>query len=277
LGTPPAGLRFEKVSPLRRVLRRVLVNPFANYTPRGLMRGLLRFSKSRLAAANWKDPGGWESMVISYDNRPTQISDKLLVGGGAMAAALRNRKMLGAFLLAQLIDQTKESPVNVLCLGAGPGAIITEALGLAKTRAKAVLVDISSAAFDYGRELAAQRGLADRVEFIQADVRDLKKYLHAPPHVVKMLGICEYLSDEMIVMIASAASAMMPPGAAIVFNCISTAHGTDRFFRRVLGLNMNHRSPEGLCELMAQAGFDNFTAYPEPQGVFQVIVGRKRN
>ena len=57
-------VQFERQSPLRRALRRAIVNPLANYTPARWMKALLRFSESHYAAANWKDPGGWRSMVI---------------------------------------------------------------------------------------------------------------------------------------------------------------------------------------------------------------------
>ena len=276
---PPTEVEFEVPSALRRGLKRVVFNPFANYMPAGFVRWLLRATKSQLAAANWDDPGGWQSMVISYNGDCTQIADKVLVKAGTMPMALRNRKRLSAHLIARMIDAcAAEQPghsVHVLCLGAGPGQIIGEALARTDSPAHATLVDISADAFEYGRQLARQRGLGDRMTFVQADVRDLHDYLKDPPHVVKMLGICEYLPEDQIVTIARAAAELMPDHGAIIFNSISRAHGTDRFFRRVFGLHMTHRSPECLCDLMAQAGIGEFRVHPEPLGVYHVIVGRK--
>ena len=60
---------FERLSPLRRGVKRAIINPIANYAPAGLVKSLLRFGKSELANANWHDPGGWRSMVISYDGK----------------------------------------------------------------------------------------------------------------------------------------------------------------------------------------------------------------
>ena len=283
IGELPADIEFERLSPLRRAVKRVLINPLANYLPAGLVRGLLRLGKSELAAANWVDPGGWQSMVISYNGQCHQIADKILVAGGTMPMALRNRKRLGSYLIAGLIDSVAAGreaagggpAVHVLCLGAGPGQIIIEALSRASSPAKATLVDISSDAFEFGRALAAQRGLGDRVQYIQADVRDLHEFLHEPPDIVKMLGICEYLSDEQIVTIASAAAEVMPSGSAIVFNSLSKAHGTDRFFRRAFGLHMIYRSPEAVTALMHRSGFGDFVLHREPLGVYHVIVGRR--
>jgi hypothetical protein len=67
----------------------------------------------------------------------------------------------------------------------------------------------------------------------------------------------------------------MPPSAPIVFNSLSKAHGNDRFFRRVLGLHMNHRNAKQLQSLMSLAGFAGFSVHPEPTGVYNVIVARK--
>ena len=268
-------IAFERQSPIRRALKAALINPAANYFPAGMLRAILRFGKSELAAANWSDPGGWRSMVISYDGRPKQIADKILVGGGTVPMALRNRRRLGARVLSRLIDASQSEPVQVLCLGVGPGRIIIDALVQANRDAHATLVDLNADAFEYGRRIAARAGVSDKVRYIQGDVRDVQQMLDRPPNVVKMLGICEYLTDEQIIDIARAAAAVMPTGAYIVFNSISKAHGTDRFFRRVFGLHMNHRSPEQLQSLIAPSGFGDFISIPEPLKVYHVISGRK--
>ncbi len=266
---------FERVGPVARAIKAAVTNPLANYLPAGFIRALLRFGKSELAAANWADPGGWRSMVISYDGRPTQIADRILVGSGTMPMALRNRRRLAGRLLARLIDQSSSNPAHVLCLGAGPGRIIIDALHEARRPSRATLVDLSADAFEYGLKLAAEAGVADRVRYLQGDVRDVQQMLEVPPDVVKMIGICEYLDDELIVDIASAVAAVMPDGAPIVFNSLSNRHGTDRFFRRVFGLHMIHRSPAQLQELMSRAGFGNFVSIPEPLRVYHVLVGRR--
>jgi predicted RNA methylase len=268
-----AEIEFERHSAAKRLLKAALINPMANYLPAGLLRAMLRFGESELAAANWSDPGGWRSMVISYNGSPKQIADKLMVEGGTIPMALRNRRRLGSRVLARLIDSAASNPAHVLCLGAGPGHIIMDAMSQAKSDAVATLVDLESEAFEYGREQAERLGLAEKVRYIESDARHVKRFLDRPPDMVKMLGICEYLDDHHIVDIATAAAEVMPPGATIVFNSLSKAHGTDRFFRRVFGLHMIHRSPHELQSLMQQAGFDDFNSIGEPLGVYHVIVG----
>ena len=271
----PTGIACERRGPLGRALSTFLFNPVANYTPAGLMRAVLKFTGSELAAANWKDPGGWRSMVISYNGRCYQIADKILVGAGTMSRALRNRRRLAAAILTGLIDHSPRQPAHVLCLGAGPGYIISDALSRAGKASWATLVDISPDAFEYGRELARRMGLAERMRFVLGDARDVRDMLAEPPDIVKMLGLCEYLTDEQISSIVQALAEVMPAGAPIVANSLSPAHGTDRFFRRVFGLNMTYRSSQELTDLMGKCGFGDFQAYPEPLGVYNVIVGRR--
>ncbi|MHC4986630.1 MAG: methyltransferase domain-containing protein [Planctomycetota bacterium] len=268
-------VEYERHGPVRRLLKAALFNPFANYFPAGWMRKLLKLTESELAAANWKDPGGWRSMVISYEGNPKQFADKVLVGAGSVPTALRNRRRLSTKLLASLIDHVDSDNPHVLCLAAGPGITVIDALSKAAKPARATLVDISPDAFDYGCTLAAEKGVVDRVRYVLGDVRDIHELLDTPPDIVTMIGICEYLTDQMIYEIAEAAAGVMPRGTAILFNSIANAHGTDRFFRRVFGLHLNHRSVEHLQGLAGQAGFGQFSAFPEPLGVYNVIVGRR--
>ncbi|MFW6132551.1 MAG: SAM-dependent methyltransferase [Planctomycetota bacterium] len=268
-------VRFERFTPGDRLIKTLAVNPFANYAPAGLVRGLLRLGRSELAAANWADPGGWRSMVISYENRARQVADKALVSGGTIPTALRNRRRLAGRFLAGLIDQCPHQRPNVLCLGAGPGRIILDALARSRDDAHATLVDLNPDAFPYGRRVARQLGLSDRVRYICDDVRNVERLLDTPPDIVKMIGICEYLTDAQIGDILSAVTEVMRPGGHIVFNSISCAHGTDRFCRRVFGLHMFYRTPEELAALMRPTGLDDFASIREPLGVYHVCVGRK--
>jgi len=271
-----ADIEFERQGAIRRLVKAAVINPLANYLPAGMLKALLRFGKSELAAANWADPGGWRSMVISYHGRPRQAADKLLVAAGTMSMGLRNRRKLGSRLLARLIDAADRQPAHVLCLGAGPGHIVMDAMRQAVRDSVATLVDRNIDAFEYGRKLAEESGLGGRVRFVHGDARHIKPLLDRPPDLVKMLGICEYLTDEQITEIASAVAEVMPAGAAIIFNSLSKAHGNDRFFRRVFGLHMIHRSPGELEALMARAGFNDFLSIREPLGVYHVVVGRRR-
>ncbi|MBN1555388.1 MAG: methyltransferase domain-containing protein [Phycisphaerae bacterium] len=270
-----ADIQFERISPVMRLVKKFIFNPLANHLPAAWWKTWLREGQSELALANWNDPGGWRSMVISYEGNPEKPWDKMLVKGGTIPMALRNRRRLASRLIARLLEQADHDPAHAMCLGAGPGLIIMDAMRAAKKNSVATLVDISSDAFDFGLAEAKRRGLSDRVKYIQSDVRDVKQMLDRPIDVVKMIGIFEYLDDEHIVTILEALATMMNPGTSIVFNSISDRHGTNQFFRNVFGLHMHHRSPERIEALLAPAGFGEFRRYREPLGVYTVVVGTK--
>lgn len=269
-------IAFERLSPAAKVAKKILINPLANYLPAGMLRGWLKRNQSELALSNWRDPGGWRSMVISYEGNPERSIDRMLVKTGSIPMALRNRRKLAGRLFTAMIDEAPGQPPHVLCLGAGPGLTVMDALQQTQRQdAEATLVDLSSDAFDYGRSQAEKRGVADRMRYIQGDVRDVQTMLDRPVDLVTMIGICEYLEDGQITDIVRSAAEVMQPGAAIVFNSISRRHGTDRFFRRVFGLHMNHRTPKAIQALLEPAGFGDFEVFPEPMGVYHVVVGRK--
>ena len=274
------GIQFEVHGPGRRLMRRLVLEPLVNYLlPASLTRAMLRLTKSELAAANWADPGGWRSMVISYENNPRQLADRVLVGGGAVPTALRNRRRLAGRLLAGLIDQCPHQPVQVLCVGAGPGLTILDAMRQARKPVLATMVDLKAEAHQYARGLARQAGLEGSFRYVTGDIcaLDLAGLPGGQPDVIKMIGICEYLDDAMILNIARTFAKVARGGSAIVFNSLSANHGTDRFFRKVFGLHMIHRSPGQLQELLAAAGFGGFECYQEPLKVYHVCVGRKQD
>ena len=122
----PAEVELERLSPGQLLAKALLLNPLANFLPSSITRALLKLGKSELAQANWADPGGWKSMVISYEAKPAMLSDRVLINGGTIPMALRNRRRLASRLIARLIDQAGHEGVHVLCLGAGPGTIIME-------------------------------------------------------------------------------------------------------------------------------------------------------
>ncbi len=266
---------FECHGAVRRFFKQAMVNPLANYLPTRFLRGLLRFGKSELASANWTDPGGWKSMIISYTGKTRQVADRILLAGGTLHMALRNRRRLAGRVISELIDSCPSKKPHLLSLGAGPGQIIIDAIKQARRPSEATMVDLNPEASDYGRELARREGVEDSIYYIVGDVRDVSDMLSKPPDIVVMLGICEYLTDIQISSIAETVSGVMPPGSSVVFNSISESHGTDRFFRRIFGLHMNYRSPHQLQELISRGGFGDFVSIREPLGVYHVIVGQR--
>ena len=261
------------------LLKKGIAEPLTNWVlPASLIRWMLRLTRSEMAQASWADPGGWKSMILSYrDDVPPQIADRLLVKLGSMPMALRNRRKLATEILARLIAERAGKRTNIVCLGAGPGMIVLDAMTRsAHGDCHAVMIDLNSDSFTFGRQLATEKKLIDRVRWIHGDVTHYRQLCDVEPHLVKMIGICEYLPDAVLRDITRAIADVMPAGGYLVANSLTRRHGSDRFFRRVFDLHMVHRSVEQMKSLLAPAGLEIEHVLTEPLGVYDVLVCRKR-
>jgi SAM-dependent methyltransferase len=216
--------------------------------------------------------------VLSYrEEKPPQVADRLLIKLGSVPIALRNRKRLVVEIFTRILNAREGQTTNIVALGAGPGLNTLEAMARSgHPDAHAWMIDLNPDSFDYGREQAEQLGIRDRVKYVEGDVTDYRKLIDAQPHLVEMIGICEYLPDETVIDIARAIGDVMPSGCYLVANSISYRHGTDRFFRRVFDLNMAHRTPKRISEMLAEGGIETLHVVPEPLGVYHVLICRKK-
>jgi len=271
---------FEKISALKKALKTVFVNPWINrLVPRRVLKDFLKSSKCRLLQRSFKDPGGWRSMCVAYENNsPLGLIDRIVCEMGAFPMALRNRKRLASKIMAELFDSyPADETINVVEVGAGCGHNVQEAMKRARhKKVHAYCIDLADEAFGYGRYMARTHGHADRVDFIAGNVLDISRLIEVKPHIVTTIGILEYLTDEQILEIFAALFADMPEGASIVSNSIYNNHGTDRFLRTILNLHIIYRTAEDVQRLMEKAGFSDFSLREEPLGVYSIITGHKR-
>lgn len=274
------GITFEAPSKSTRQVKKFLVNPLINYLPRSFFFWLLRKTQSPLVLESLRKAGSWQTMRISYENKPhVDLLDKLFLTFGTFPMGLRNRKRLVVKKLVEFIGRHPQRPLHVLGIGAGPGTNIIEALAkIRDSRIFAHLIDMDSAAFEYGRELARRFGLPDgQITYTQGNAVELAQHLQSEPHLVKLIGILEYLTDEQVQGLFDLAYRVMPPGGHIVVNSISNRHGHDRFMRRIFNLHLNYRTPDELMALLRKSGFTQFDLAREPLKIYYVIVGEKNS
>ncbi len=262
------GRQLEDTDLVSRFGKRVLFDTIINNLPSPFLRAL-----SDLSGV---EPGAWSAMVASYDEGPSTLVDKVLLRGNVLSMALRNRKKLASEAIVEIIDTARAEPAHTLCLGAGPGHIILDAMTRADSPSEATLVDRSAEAVHYGRRISADLGLEEQVTYVLADVRRPSVYAAIDQRVdlIKMIGICEYLTDGEIVSTIGQIGRMMDEGGAVVTNSFTTAHGLERCFQR-LGFEMRYRSDEHMSALLALAGFKVRHLRPEPLGIYSVVVAHK--
>ena len=275
------GIQFEVFS-LRQKIRHRVANPFKNWLlPGSLIRKIMVWSGSPIVLESLHRPGGWKAMEIIYQNDPPiGFIDALSVRDACFPMAIRNRKKLVTKTIAELVRKyAPESCVVIVGVGAGPGTNIQEGIlqsGIDKHKVAAYLIDMDSDAFEYGKEAAKKRDLEENVHFIQGDAREITKHVpNIAPHIVKMIGILEYLNDEQVLDLFRAMHGAMAPGGSIITHSLEDAYHTTPFLKRALNWHIYTRTPQHASGLLVRAGFQNIAAKAEPMGIYTVLVAQK--
>lgn len=274
-------LDYETVSPLRKFARDLFVSPLINYIiPTDFLVKILKTSHSELAHESLSRPGGWRSMMLAYANqKPLDMIDALVIKYGTFPMGLRNRKRMVVRKLVELIDYylTKDGEANIVGVGAGTGVNTIEAIAYRRgSKVKAHLFDLAEDAFVKGEELKRHHDVEEHVHFIKADVAHLDKYLSIRPHIVKLIGIIEYLPDENLHKLLDDVSPFLTPESTVVVNTLEDAHNIDRFLKRVFNLNFYYRSPARLVEILKRHGYSDFRHEYEPLRVYSLLTAHRR-
>lgn len=272
--------KFESLSKGRIFIKNVLINPLINYLlPRKFLLHLLKTKRSPLLEESIRAPGGWRSMHLSYENAaPVSTLDKLVLRFGIFPMGLRNRKRMMTRILKDLIhDFSAKGHVHIVGVGAGPGTNVIEAMAKAeRDNVTAYCLDLDDEAFPHGEILKKRHGLeAHRVKYIKGNAVELEKHVKVTPHIIKLIGILEYLSDKEAADLLRFAHRALDTHGAVVTHSIYNRHGHERFMKHFLNLKLNYRSVSHVSGMLEAAGFSIVHEEMEPLGIYAAIVGRK--
>ncbi|MCX6357743.1 MAG: class I SAM-dependent methyltransferase family protein [Candidatus Aureabacteria bacterium] len=274
------GIRYETLSLFRRVVNRTLINPLINHiVPTKLLVDYLRSSKSPLLHESIARPGGWRAMKLCYENGiPVDRIDRRILKDAVLTISARNRRRMAVQSLKELIHKYRVGgDVHIVGIGTGPGFNVLEAMVDARTdRVFAYCIDEDTDAFHYGTRLAEERGLGGRVRYIEGNAINLERLLDVVPHVVKMVGILEYLTDRQVMDLLKVTHRVLPAGGSVLVNSMLPSHGVDRYLRRVFNWHLNYRSPRTILRFFDESGFGDFHLRRDPLGVYAILVGAKR-
>ncbi|MEW6355665.1 MAG: class I SAM-dependent methyltransferase family protein [Planctomycetota bacterium] len=277
------GVKYEVLSPWRNFLK-VITNPWKNLLGHPwVLKKIMLGSGSPLAQESMVRPGGWRAMEIIYENaEPKNAIDAMACRYNPFPMALRNRKRYVTKRIAELIREFKEKveKICVVGVGAGPGTNIQEGIvksEIDKNSVTAYLIDLDSDAFAHGREAARRRGLEGQVHYIQGDAREIKRHLpiHIQPHIVKVIGIVEYLSDEQVRELFAVMHEALATGGAIITHGLVDSHNSLPFLKRVLNWHIHCRTGEDTRRLLEEAGFTDIASFTTPMNIYTIITARK--
>lgn len=272
---------LEEVSLSENIACRI-TNPYKNFLlPVSWLKQLFSISQSALLAETFQRPGGWRTMEMMYQNEePVDWLDKQALQDNAIARASRNRLQMVTQILMDLISQQSTSgKVTIVGVGAGPGRHVQTSisrLNLTADRITAYLIDLDDDAFDYGCRLAEQLGIADSINFLQGDAREIHEVLpDVKPHIVKLIGLVEYLNDRQLSELLRAMHAVMVPGGYLITHGLTDPYHGSPFLKRIFGLEHIKRTADDIKQIVESNGFRTVHQVTEPMKIYPIITAVK--
>ena len=112
--------------------------------------------------------------------------------------------------------------------------------------------------------------------FIKADMRSMPEYIKSSPHILELVGILEYFSDDEVLKFLSDAAEQLNEESSVVVNSIEDSHGMRHFLKRAFDFELIYRSPERMMELLQEAGYHDFDLEREPLKIYSIITAHKK-
>lgn len=202
------------------------------------------------------------------------------------AQAVRNRLKLVKIEVEQAVrriyqrDEGKE--VRILSLAAGSAQGIIEVISeLRKDEriVRALLVDIDPTAVEYAKKLAEEFGVGEQITVVCDNAFKASKYArNFKPQIIEMLGLLDYLKDDIATKFIGQIREMLPAGG--IFLTCNIAKNVERHFLKwVINWSMIYRSPGKIARILHGAEFtsDHFRIIYEPLGIHGLVIADKPN
>ena len=199
---------------------------------------------------------------------------------------VRNRFKLVREIVWHNIDkQCRLHPneeIRIVSLACGSAEAILEMAAEYKVKGvmvKTMLVDINPVALEYAKKIAERLGVLDRVMLVEGNAisfsRLVRRY-NFKPHIVEMLGLMDYLNDQVAALVCKQAQKVLETGG-VFLTCNILPNIEMWFVKHVINWEMIHRSVPSLFILMKQVGFTGIVAYVEPNWIHAIIVAEVSN
>ena len=273
------SIEYEDFPLARKLMKKCVFNPMLNYVlPTSFLKNIIKGSKSDLGKESLKAPGNWNSMKISYENKPPKdFIDTFVLTYGSFPVALRNRKKMVVQKMSNLIKKYKAKK-KILILGVGAGRALNaleaiKASGL--DNVEGYFIDYDKECLKPGQELAKSMGLGDKVKYICGEAQNAKNLIPGPADIFKLIGIIEYLTDEEVLTLMKVGYDNMNKDATVITHSIEPTHGIDPFLRKVFNLNLYYRTPQQVEALLTKTGFKIMDISCEPLGIYHIITAVK--
>lgn len=192
--------------------------------------------------------------------------------------ALSNRKKVVSSLLVDAIDAFIDEPeVRIISIASGSARAVIEAVKECKhENVRVILIDKDEEAILNAKRNAFKSGLFDKFEFICDSTRCLENFSDFRPHIVEMVGLVDYYSNEKASkLIARVRKIMLKSGFFITGNI--NKNPEKLFLDWGLLWPMCYKCPDELKGIMINAGFspEKVSIFYEPLKIHGVSIAQK--
>jgi hypothetical protein len=234
----------------------------------------------------------WRALEAVYEFRKGVGSNALLRAADWFymhirnAQAPRNRLRMAMQGLREAIVAMHDEglvprgePVRILSLAAGSAQGVITVMREMKDRGipvESFLIDTDPEALSYARRLAIKHDVSEAVFCAIEDVVNFRSVIRTfKPDIVEMMGLTDYLSDELAVRIFKMIRIALRPGG---FFFTSNVHpNSERYFlKHVVNWDMIYRTKGELADLLVKANFLSPKIVTEPHEIQSFAYGRKR-
>lgn len=172
-----------------------------------------------------------------------------------------------------------DGTVHILSIGSGSSRPVQESLSElgSPDSVRAMLIDMDSDAIRFSEQLSVELGVNHSSRHVgnffrlgsevEQELRDFQ------PNVVELVGLLDYLDDKIArVLLKKVARVMHPDGILITGNILPNRESG--FVTKGIRWPMVYRTPEQLCSVLEQSGFE---CLHEEQvlGIHSVVTARK--
>jgi len=231
---------------------------------------------SDIARESLTQPGSWRCLEIIYRNEPRTLLDSFFLSSRSARGA-RNRLQVLQEEICKCVEECRwiSNPVKLISFGSGPGHEIFGCLENFKDNVlvKAICIDKEHSALEYGKSLAAQKGLRECIKYVQGNVLRMKS-MAAEYNIGIMSGLIDYFDFETAVSVLNIVREQLVSGGTILIANMRRHYLASTM--SILGnWNLVYREQQDVENILTASGYGEIEVWLEPEKIFCIGKGRK--
>jgi len=207
--------------------------------------------------------GDYATIDVIYRNEPAGVGeigavlDRLFLELPA-CRAVRNRRALVAAEIERTIAE-RGTNARVTSLACGPSREIMDVFARTSEGCIATLVDFDLQALAFVDEWRVRMKLGRKVQLVNLNLvavaTNRESLARAPQDLIYSIGLVDYFSDQLVVMLLNQIHASLAPGGRVILGNFHTRNPMKSFMDHVLDWKLIHRSESDMDALFAQSAF----------------------